>query len=84
MTTANTDSATSGSLSERARAELRPSQLIPALMSGVLNWALEVALAVSFADQLSALNGEEVAYKGLTADRDRLVQALLELGNTPQ
>lgn len=42
------------------------------------------ALAVSFADQLSALNGEEVAYKGLTADRDRLVQALLELGNTPQ
>ena len=49
MTTANTDSATSGSLSERARAELRPSQLIPALMSGVLNGALEVALAVSFA-----------------------------------
>jgi SulP family sulfate permease len=49
MATANTDSATSGSLSERARAELRPSQLIPALMSGVLNGALEVALAVSFA-----------------------------------
>jgi hypothetical protein len=42
------------------------------------------ALAASFADQLSALNGEEVAYKGLTADRDRLVQALRELGNTPQ
>ena len=49
MATANTDSATSGSLSERTRAELRPSQLIPALVSGVLNGALEVALAVSFA-----------------------------------
>lgn len=42
------------------------------------------ALAASFADQLSALNGEEVAYKGLNADRDRLVQALRELGNAPR
>jgi SulP family sulfate permease len=49
MATVDTDSPTSSSWGERARAELRPSQLVPALMSGILNGALEVALAVSFA-----------------------------------
>lgn len=49
MATANTDSTTSGGWGEQARAALRPRQLIPTLMSGVLNGALEVALAVSFA-----------------------------------
>ena len=49
MATANTDEATVGSLGEQIRAELRPSRLVPALVSGVLNGALEVALAVSFA-----------------------------------
>lgn len=49
MATVDTNSPTSRSWGERARAELRPSQLVPALMSGILNGALEVALAVSFA-----------------------------------
>nr|MBP8947945.1 hypothetical protein [Promineifilum sp.] len=49
MATANTDGAASGSMGQRARAELQPSRLVPALVSGVLNGALEVALAVSFA-----------------------------------
>ena len=49
MATVDTNSPTSSSWGERARAELRPSQLVPALMSGILNGALEVALAVSFA-----------------------------------
>lgn len=34
------------------------------------------ALASSFADQLSALDSDQLAYKGLTADRDRLVAQL--------
>lgn len=34
------------------------------------------ALAASFAEQLLALGGEQLDYKGLTADRDRLVEAL--------
>ena len=33
-------------------------------------------LAASFADQLLALDGDQLDYKGLTADRDRLVEAL--------
>ncbi len=33
-------------------------------------------LAASFAEQLLALDGEQLDYKGLTADRDRLVEAL--------
>ena len=34
------------------------------------------ALAASFAGQLMALDAEQLDYKGLTADRDRLVEAL--------
>ena len=34
------------------------------------------ALAASFAGQLLALDAEQLDYKGLTADRDRLVEAL--------
>jgi dimethylamine monooxygenase subunit A len=34
------------------------------------------ALAASFAEQLMALDGQQLDYKGLTADRDRLVEAL--------
>lgn len=34
------------------------------------------ALAASFADQLLALDAEQLDYKGMTADRDRLVEAL--------
>jgi dimethylamine monooxygenase subunit A len=34
------------------------------------------ALAASFAEQLLALDAEQLDYKGLTADRDRLVEAL--------
>ncbi len=34
------------------------------------------ALAESFAEQLLALDSEQLDYKGLTADRDRLVEAL--------
>lgn len=34
------------------------------------------ALAASFAAQLAALNFDQLDYKGLTADRDRLVEAL--------
>lgn len=34
------------------------------------------ALAASFADQLLALDADQLDYKGLTADRDRLVEAL--------
>lgn len=49
MATANTDGTTLGSLGERARAELRPDQWLTALISGVLNGALVLALAVSFA-----------------------------------
>lgn len=37
------------------------------------------ALAASFAGQLLALDDEQLDYKGLTADRDRLVQALREI-----
>ena len=33
-------------------------------------------LAASFAEQLLSLDGEQLDYKGLTADRDRLVEAL--------
>ncbi|WP_202314756.1 heme-dependent oxidative N-demethylase family protein [Mesorhizobium sp. L-8-10] len=33
-------------------------------------------IAASFADQLAALEGSQLDYKGLTADRDRLVSAL--------
>ena len=49
MATAKVDGATAGSPGERLRAELQPRRLVPALISGVLNGALEVALAVSFA-----------------------------------
>jgi len=35
-----------------------------------------VALAASFADQLLSLDADQLDYKGLTADRDRLVEAL--------
>jgi len=34
------------------------------------------ALAASFADQLLALDADQLDYKGMTADRDRLVEAL--------
>lgn len=37
------------------------------------------ALAASFAGQLLALDAEQLDYKGLTADRDRLVEALSEI-----
>jgi hypothetical protein len=37
------------------------------------------ALAASFAEQLLALEDEQLDYKGLTADRDRLVEALREI-----
>jgi hypothetical protein len=37
-------------------------------------------LAASFADQLMALDEEQLDYKGLTADRDRLVEALKMIG----
>ncbi len=37
------------------------------------------SLAGSFAAQLSALDGRQLDYKGLTADRDRLVSALREM-----
>ncbi len=36
-------------------------------------------MAVSFADQLSALDIPQLDYKGLTADRDRLVAALTDI-----
>jgi hypothetical protein len=38
-----------------------------------------VALAVSFADQLLALDADQLDYKGMTADRDRLVEALRKI-----
>ena len=44
MATANTEG-----LGERVRAELQPTRLLTALISGILNGAMEVALAVSFA-----------------------------------
>ena len=37
-------------------------------------------LAASFAGQLMALDAEQLDYKGLTADRDRLVEALSAIG----
>jgi hypothetical protein len=37
-------------------------------------------VAASFAAQLKTLNIEQLDYKGLTADRDRLVQALENMG----
>lgn len=37
-------------------------------------------LAASFADQLLALDPEQLDYKGMTADRDRLVEALRLIG----
>lgn len=37
------------------------------------------AIAASFADQLAALDHDQLAYKGLAADRDRLVAALREM-----
>ena len=37
-------------------------------------------LAASFAEQLMALDDEQLDYKGLTADRDRLVEALKAIG----
>ena len=40
------------------------------------------ALASSFAEQLLALDGEQLDYKGLTADRDRLVEALRGIAQT--
>jgi molybdopterin converting factor small subunit len=40
------------------------------------------ALAISFAGQLMALDTEQLDYKGLTADRDRLVEALSEIAAT--
>jgi hypothetical protein len=40
------------------------------------------ALAASFAGQLMALDAEQLDYKGLTADRDRLVEALSEIAAT--
>jgi len=49
MATANTDRTGSSSWRERTREVLRPGHLIAALISGVLNGAMEVALAVSFA-----------------------------------
>ncbi|BCM21521.1 heme-dependent oxidative N-demethylase family protein [Mesorhizobium sp. J8] len=41
------------------------------------------ALAASFAEQLLALDQQQLDYKGLTADRDRLVEFLGGMANTP-
>ncbi|TPJ25451.1 DUF3445 domain-containing protein [Mesorhizobium sp. B2-7-2] len=41
------------------------------------------ALAVSFAEQLLALDQQQLDYKGLTADRDRLVEFLSGMACTP-
>ena len=38
------------------------------------------ALAASFAEQLMGLDAAQLDYKGLTADRDRLVRALGAIG----
>lgn len=40
-------------------------------------------LAASFAAQLAALDGDQLDYKGLAADRDRLVAALRALADAP-
>ncbi len=39
-------------------------------------------LAASFADQLLALNEEQLDYKGMTSDRDRLVDVLREIAQS--
>ncbi len=41
------------------------------------------SLAASFAAQLSALDTDQLDYKGLTADRDRLVEVLGEMAAGP-
>jgi len=38
------------------------------------------SMAASFAEQLLALDADQLDYKGLTADRDRLVEALRSIG----
>jgi hypothetical protein len=40
------------------------------------------SLAISFAAQLSALDTDQLDYKGLTADRDRLVDLLRAMAAT--
>jgi dimethylamine monooxygenase subunit A len=39
-------------------------------------------LAQSFAEQIGALDEAQLDYKGLTADRDRLIGTLVKLAST--
>ncbi len=75
---------TRSSVSSGRRSESCPSREISCSQSGFISilwdcWKSRsdrAALAASFAEQLMGLDGDQLDYKGLTADRDRLVEAL--------